>query len=101
MVAREPEEITTMPMMITAWFKGLVLIFKAIFMPRATVKVGDKRGELEEGGGELTRAKGKNPGTVLIAEVTVTAPPWFMVRAQKPTGEEVSISLLTTALLLY
>jgi hypothetical protein len=38
--------------------------------------------------------KGRNPGTVPTVEVTATAPPWFLVRAQKPTGEEVSSRLL-------
>ncbi len=50
--------------------------------------------ELEEEGREGTRTKGRNPGTVPTAEVTATAPPWFLVRAQKPTGEEVSSRLL-------
>ena len=56
-------------------------------MPQATAMGGKKRGELEEGGGEGARARRRNPGTVLTAEVTATAPPWFMVRAQKPSGE--------------
>jgi hypothetical protein len=58
----------------------------------------DERVELEEEGGEGARTKGRNSGTVPTAEVTGTAPPWFVVRAQKPTVEEVSFSLL---LLLY
>ncbi len=36
-VAREPEESATTPMMITACITGLVLISKAMFMPQATV----------------------------------------------------------------
>jgi hypothetical protein len=55
----------------------------------------------DEVGGEGACTRRRNPGTVPTAEVTVTAPPWFVVRAQKPAGEEVSISLLTTALPLY
>jgi hypothetical protein len=35
-----------------------------------------------------------NPGTLQMAEVMAIAPPWFVMRAQKPAGEEVSISLL-------
>jgi hypothetical protein len=53
-----------------------------------------KRKKLEEEGREGAWTKGRNPGTVPMAEVTVTAPPWFLVRAQKPTGEEVSSRLL-------
>ncbi len=49
--------------------------------------------ELEEEGREGARVKGMNPGTVLMVEVTLTAPPWFLVRALKPTSEEV-ISIL-------
>jgi hypothetical protein len=58
----------------------------------------DERVELEEEGGEGACTKGRNSGTVLTAEVMGMAPPWFVVRAQKPTVEEVSFSLL---LLLY
>jgi hypothetical protein len=41
--------------------------------------------ELEEEGGEGTRAKGRNLGTVPMAEVTATAHPIFLARALKPT----------------
>jgi hypothetical protein len=70
-------------------------------MPQATEMGGEERGELEEGGGESARERRRNPGTVPTVEVTVTAPPWFVVRAQKPSGEEVSVSLLSTTLPLY
>ncbi len=43
--------------------------------------------------------KERNPGTVPTAEVMATAPPWFLVRAQKPTGEKVSVRLLLLTLL--
>ncbi len=56
-------------------------------MPQATAMGGEERGELEEGGGEGARTRRRNPGTVPMAEVTATAPPWFVVRAQKPGGE--------------
>ncbi len=84
-VAREPEESVTALMMIAACITGLVLISE----------------ELEEGGGKGARMRKRNPGTVPTAEVMAVAPPWLVVRAQKSAGVEVSISLLTTALLLY
>jgi hypothetical protein len=67
-------------------------------MPPSNGDVSKNKEELEEEGGEGARAKGRNPGTVSTVEVMVTAPPWFLVRALKPTGEEVSSILL---LLVY
>jgi hypothetical protein len=43
-VAREPEGIAMVPMMIADCVTGLVLILKAIFMPR-TMARGEKKGE--------------------------------------------------------
>jgi hypothetical protein len=45
-VAREPEENTTTPMMIAACLMVLVLISKAIFMPRVMV-MGGKKGRTQ------------------------------------------------------
>ena len=67
-------------------------------MPLSNGDVSKKEEELEEEGREGAHTKGRNPETVPTAEVTATAPPWFLVRALKPTGEEVSSSLL---LLVY
>ncbi len=100
-VARDPEENAMTPMMIAACTTGLVLISKAIFMPRAAPMGGEERRELQEGGRKSVCTRRRNPGTVPTAEVTATAPLWFVARAQKPAGEEVSISLLDTALTLY
>ncbi len=63
-------------------------------MPPSDGGLSNNEEELEEEGGEGARAKGRNPGAVPMAEVTVMAPPWFVVRALKPTGEEVSSILL-------
>jgi hypothetical protein len=63
-------------------------------MPPSNGDLSKNKEELEEEGREGARAKGRNPGTVPTAEVTVMAPPWFVVRALKPTGEEVSSILL-------
>jgi hypothetical protein len=98
---REPEVNAIMPMIIAAWVTDLVLILKANFMPPSNSNISEKEEVLEEEGREGAHTKGRNPGTVPMAEVTATAPPWFLVRAQKPTGEGVSVSLLTTALPLY
>jgi hypothetical protein len=57
----------------------------------------EEKEEHEEEGGEGARVRGRNPGTVLMAEVTATAPPWFLVRALKPTGEEVSSTVFDGA----
>jgi hypothetical protein len=100
-VAREPEENATVLMMIVACITGLVLIFEFEFHALSNGDGGEERDELEEGGAKGTCIRRRNPGTVPRAEVMGTALPWFVVRAQIPAGEEVSISLLTTALLLY
>jgi hypothetical protein len=63
-------------------------------MPPNNGNLSKNEEELEEEGGEGARAKGRNPGTVPTAEVTATATQWFVVRALKPTGEEVSSILL-------
>jgi hypothetical protein len=81
-------------MMIVAWVTGSVLILKANFMPPSNGDLSKNREELEEEGREGARAKRRNPGIVPTAEVTAMAPPWFVVRALKPTGEEVSSILL-------
>ncbi len=83
-----------MPMIIAACVTCLVLILKVNFMPLSDGDVSEKEEELEEEDGGGTRTKGRNLGTVPMAEVTATAPPWFLARAQKPTGEEVSSRLL-------
>jgi hypothetical protein len=57
-------------------------------MPPSNGNLSKNEEELEEEGGEGARTKGWNPGTVRTAEVTVTAPPWFLVWALKPTGEK-------------
>ncbi len=62
-------------------------------MPPSDGNLSKNEENLEEEGVEGARDKGRNPGTVPTAEVMVTAPPWFVVRALKPTGEEV-ISIL-------
>jgi hypothetical protein len=41
-----------------------------------------------------SKRKESRDSMVPTAEVTATAPPWFMERALKPTGEEVSSILL-------
>ncbi len=63
-------------------------------MPPSDSNLSKNEENLEEEGVEGTRAEGRNPGTVLMVEVTATVPPWFMVRALEPTGEEVSSILL-------
>jgi hypothetical protein len=63
-------------------------------MPPSNGNVSEKQEEPEEEGREGTHTKGRNPGTVPMAEVTETAPPWFLVRALKPTCDEVSSKLL-------
>ncbi len=83
-----------MLVMITAWVTGLVLISKANFVPPSNGGLSNNKEELEEEGGEGARAKGRNPGAVPMAKVTVTVPPWFVVKALKPTDEEVSSILL-------
>ncbi len=75
------------------------LDFKGKFHAPEQWQVPRKTEELEEEGGEGPLTKGRNSGTVPTVEVTATAPPWFLVRAQKPTGEEVSVRLLLLALL--
>ncbi len=80
--------------MIAAWVTGSDLILKANFMPPSNGNLSKHEEELEEEGREGARAKERNPGTVTMAEVMATAPPWFVVRALKPTGEEVSSILL-------
>ncbi len=70
------------------------LDFKGKFHALSNSNREDKRGQLEEEGGVGVHAKERNPGTVPTAEVTATAPTWFMMRAQKPAGEEVSVWLL-------
>ncbi len=64
-----------MLMMIEAWVTGLVLILKANFMSPIEGKLSKNEEELEEEGGEGDHAKGRNPGTVPMAEVMATAPP--------------------------
>jgi hypothetical protein len=59
-------------------------------MPPSNSEVSRNKEEFEKEGGEGAHAKGRNPGTVPMAEVAATAPPWFLVRALKPTGEEMS-----------
>jgi hypothetical protein len=49
--------------------------------------------------GESTCARGRKPGTVTTAKATAMAPPWFLVKGKRPSGEEVSIRLLLLALL--
>jgi hypothetical protein len=83
-----------MAMMIAAWVTGWVLISKANFTPPSNDNLSKNKEELEEEGGEGTRTKGRNQGTVLTMEFMAMASPWFLVRALKPTGEEVSSSLL-------
>jgi hypothetical protein len=83
---REPEANATTLMMIVAWVTGSVLISKSNFMPPSDGDLSKNEEELEEEGGEGARAKGRNPGKVLMVEVTATAPPWFVVRAPKPTA---------------
>ncbi len=85
-------------MMIAAWVTGSVLILKANFKPLSNGNLSKNKEELEKEGREGSRAKGRNPGTVPMAEVTATAPPWFVVRALKPAGKEMSSILL---LLVY
>ncbi len=80
--------------MITAWVTGLVLISKANFMPPSNANLSKNKEELEEEGRDGAHVKGRSPGTVPMAEVTARAFPWFVVRALKPTGEEVSSILL-------
>ncbi len=70
------------------------LDFKGKFHAPKRWPVPGKEEELEEGGGEGARMKARNPGTVSMTEVTAPARPWFLVRAQKPTGEEVSSKIL-------
>jgi hypothetical protein len=79
--------------MIAACVTGLVLISKANFMPSSDGEDHKKKKNLRKRA-ENARARGRNPGSVLTAEVTAMAPPWFLVRALKPTGEEVSSRLL-------
>ena len=86
--------MTLTPMMIVAWVTRSVLISKANLMPPSNADLSKNKEELEEEGREGAHAKGRNPGTVPMAEVTARAFPWFVVRALKPTGEEVSSSLL-------
>ncbi len=63
-------------------------------MPPSDGKLSKNKENLEEEGVEGARAKGRNPGTVPMVEVAAMAPPWFVVRALKTTGEEVSSILL-------
>jgi hypothetical protein len=63
------------------------LDFKGTFYALERRQGSEEKEELEEEGGEGARVRGRNPGRVLTAEVTATAPPWFLVRALKPTGE--------------
>jgi hypothetical protein len=63
-------------------------------MPPSNSNLSKNKELLEEEGGEGASAKGRNPGTVPMVEATAMAPPWFVVRALKPTGEEVSSILL-------
>ncbi len=63
-------------------------------MPLSDSDISVKEEELEEEGGEGARTKGRNLGTMPTVEVTATSPPWFLVRALKSTGEEVSSRLL-------
>jgi hypothetical protein len=92
--AREPVANATMPMMIAAWVTSSVLISKANFMPPSDRDLSKNEEKLEEEGVEGAHAKGRNPGTVPTAEVTATAPLWFVVRALKPTCGEMSSILL-------
>jgi hypothetical protein len=62
---------------------GLGLDFRGNFHALSNGDGGEERGELEEGGSKGARAKWRNPGTVPMAEVTVTSPQRFVVRAQK------------------
>jgi hypothetical protein len=82
------------PMMIAAWVTGSVLISKANFIPLSNSNLSENKESLEEEGVEGAPAKGRNPGTVPTAEVTATAPLWFVVRALKPTGEDEKSSIL-------
>ncbi len=76
----------------------MVLISKANFMPLSNGNVSKKKKNLRKRAEKAPVQKGRNPGTVPMAEVMATAPPLFLVRALKPTGEEMSSSLL---LLVY
>ena len=70
------------------------LDFKSKFHSPKRRPVPEKEEALEEEGGEGAQTKGRNPGTVPTMEVTAPARQWLLVRAQKPTGEEVSSRLL-------
>jgi hypothetical protein len=75
--AREPKANVTMPMMIAACVTGSVLILKANFMPPSNGDISEKEEVFEDEVGEGTHTKGRNPGTVPMAEVTTTAPPCY------------------------
>ncbi len=68
----------------------LGLDFKGKFHAASNGDEAEERVHLEKESGEGGHMKGRNPGTVLLVEVTATVPPWFVRRAQNLTGGEVS-----------